>query len=75
VDIPALDVACTLQVSAHHPVADGWTADQCTICDDTPSELQLGFCDAARSGATLDDVLLRFAFLVADRRPEGPDDG
>jgi hypothetical protein len=67
VDIPAQDVVCTLQVSAHHPVAGGWTPDRCTIQDDTPSELRLGFCDAARPGATMDDVVLSFAFIAADR--------
>lgn len=65
IDIPAQDVACTLQVSAHHPVAGGWTADRCTVEDDTPSELRLGFSDAARPGARRDDVVLSFAFLAA----------
>lgn len=67
VDIPAQDVACTLQVSAHHAVADGWTTDRCSIQDDTPGELRLGFCDAARPGATPEDVVLSFAFIATDR--------
>jgi len=62
VDIPAYDMACTLEVSAEHSVAGGWAPDRCAIEEDTPSELRLGFCDPTRSGSSDSDVLLTFAF-------------
>jgi hypothetical protein len=66
VDIPAHEVACTLEISADHAVAGGWAPDRCTIEQDTPNALRLGFCDPARSPPE-DDLVLTFAFPGRDR--------
>lgn len=71
VDIPAQAADCRLEVWARHATARGWDDDQATITDDTPSRLQISFCDPGSAVAQLDDVQLSFAFRTAnpnDRR-------
>lgn len=61
VDIPPQDVDCQLEVRARHAAPGGWEDDRCTVQEDTPNELRLGFCDPSRPGSLADDVLLSFA--------------
>lgn len=68
IDIPPQDVGCRLEIRSRHAGCEGgWQDDRCTVQDDTPSELRIGFCDAARPGALPDDVLLSFAFVPINR--------
>jgi hypothetical protein len=67
VDIPAQDADCRLEVWGRHAVAEGWKDDRCSVDDDTPSCLQIGFSDRALPHARKDDVLLSFTFEPADR--------
>jgi len=68
VDIPAQDVDCRVEIRSRHAGRDGWGDDRCTIQEDTPDELRIGFCNAAKPGSRPDDVLLSFA-IGAPRRP------
>jgi hypothetical protein len=67
IDIPPQDVGCRLEIRSRHTGHEGWQDDRCTVQEDTPNELRIGFCDAARLGALPDDVLLSFAFAPANR--------
>ena len=63
IDIPAQDADCRLDVSAQHATEGGeWQDDRLTILDDTPSRLDIGFFNPARSVAHPNDLLLSFAF-------------
>jgi hypothetical protein len=65
VDIPAQDVDCRLEVDARHAVEGGWKDDRCSVQDDTPSRLQLGFADRSLPYSKTDDILLSFVFQPA----------
>lgn len=67
VDIPVQDVDCRLEVAARHIIEGEWRADRCTIEEETPSRLQLGFANRALPYSKSDDVLLSFAFQPAVR--------
>jgi hypothetical protein len=67
IEIPPLDVGCRLEIRSRHAGRAGWQDDRCIVQEDTPNELRIGFCDAARLGALPDDVLLSFAFGPANR--------
>lgn len=63
IDIPAQDANCRLEVSAQHATERGeWQEDRLTILNDTPSRLDIGFFNPARSAAHANDLLLSFAF-------------
>lgn len=62
VDIPSQDTDCRLEVWGRHAVVGGWKDDRCSVQDDTPDALQIGFSDRALAGAQKDDVLLSFTF-------------
>jgi hypothetical protein len=68
IDIPPQDVDCRVEVRSRHAALDGWEDDRSTIQEDTPDELRIGFCNAARPGSRPDDVLLSFA-IGAPHRP------
>lgn len=68
IDIPPQDVDCRVEIRSRHAARGGWEDDRCTIQEDTPDELRIGFCNAARPGSHPDDVLLSFA-IGAPRRP------
>jgi len=67
IDIPPQEVDCRVEIRSRHAARDGWEDDRCTIQEDTPDELRIGFCNAARPGSHPDDVLLSFA-IGAPRR-------
>lgn len=67
IDIPPQDVDCWVEICSRHAARDGWEDDRSTIQADTPDELQIGFCNAAKSGSRPDDLLLSFA-IGAPRR-------
>lgn len=69
VDIPAQDIDCRLDVQSRHAVEGGWEADRCSVGDDTPAQLQLGFSNPGLPHAKSDDILLNFAFQPATRPP------
>jgi hypothetical protein len=69
VDIPAQDTDCRLEVCGRHAFDGGWKDDRCTVEDDTPGRLLIGFSDRALPFAHKDDVLLSFTFQNADRQP------
>lgn len=73
IDIPAQDVECRLEIESRHETAQGWKSDRAASQEDTPDQLSIGFCDASRSGARPDDVLLSFAFGSRDRRRQKED--
>jgi hypothetical protein len=75
IDIPPQDVGCRLEIRSRHAGREGWEDDRCTVQDDTPNELRIGFCDAAKPGALPDDVLLSFAFVPINRPRSEPYDG
>jgi hypothetical protein len=68
VHIPAQEMDCELSIRSQHRTSEGWADDQGTVDDDTPSQLQIGFCDTARPGARHDDVLLSFTFAPGARQ-------
>jgi hypothetical protein len=68
IDIPPQDVDCRVEIRSRHAARDGWKDDRCTIQEDTPDELRIGFCNAARPGSRPDDVLLSFAIGAPRRR-------
>lgn len=61
IDIPPQDVDCRVEIWSRHAAREGWEDDRCTIQEDTPDELRIGFCNAAEPGSHPDDVLLSFA--------------
>ena len=68
---------CRVEIFSRHIARNGWEDDRCTIQQDTPDELRVGFCDAAKPGSHPGDVLLSLA-IGAPRRPsksEAEDDG
>jgi hypothetical protein len=67
VDIPAQDADCRLEVWGSHAIPGGWKDDRCSIEDDTPNRLLIGFSDRALLLAQTDDVLLSFTFAPAER--------
>lgn len=69
VDIPAQDADCRLEVRGRHAVTNGWKDDRCSMGDDSPSCLQIGFSDRALPYARKDDVLLSFTFERPDGQP------
>ena len=76
IDIPAQDADCRLEVSGRHAIVGGWKDDRCSVDDDTPRRLQIGYSDRALPYARTDDVLLSFTFEPTDRQPlSGADKG
>jgi hypothetical protein len=69
VDIPAQDSDCRLEVWGSHAIPGGWKDDRCSIEEDAPDCLQIGFSDRAMVLARTDDVLLSFTFARADPAP------
>jgi hypothetical protein len=65
IDVPAQDADCRLEASSRHPVAGGWQDDQCSVDEDTPGHLALGFSNPSSPIAQEGDVLLSFAFRAA----------
>ena len=67
IDIPPQDVDCRVDVCSRHAVRGGWEDDRCTVQDDTPDGLRIGFCDPSMPGSQVDDVLLSFAIGTPPR--------
>ncbi len=67
IDIPAQPGDCRLEVKSRHAVVGGWADDACTINEDTPGQLILGFSDASLPGVHRDDVVLNFVFKAPAR--------
>lgn len=66
-EIPVQDVDCSLEVRSVHATLAGWVDDHIFVEDDTPNQLQIGFCDLGRPGARHDDVLMNFTFSGSAR--------
>jgi hypothetical protein len=69
VDIPAQSMACHLEISACHATVDGWQDDQWVVIEDTPSKLEIGFCNARATTAQEDDLSVSLALNGA--KPSG----
>jgi len=69
IDIPAQDTDCRLEAWSRHSIAEGWADDRCSVEDDTPSRLMIGFSDPSRPKARKDDVLLSFTFEGLEEHP------
>lgn len=67
VSIPAQDADCRLEVRSRHAVGDDWADDRCSVVDDTPNRLLLGFAGPSAPAPGKNDVSLSFA-IVAGRR-------
>jgi hypothetical protein len=65
VDIPAQARDCRLEVWASHAAPGGWKDDRCTVEDDTPDGVEIGFSDRALPQARKDDVRLSFTLTRA----------
>jgi len=62
ISIPAQDTDCRLVVTSRHTLGGSWANDHCSVGEDTPSHLLLGFCDRTQTGRSQDDVALSFVF-------------
>lgn len=76
IDIPPQDADCRVEIRSRHSGRDGWNDDRCTVQEDTPDELRIGFCNPARPGSRADDLVLSFSIGGPPRASDKePDDG
>lgn len=62
VDIPAQRLDCRVEIFARHKTPTGWGDDRSVVIADTPSRLEIGFCDPGLSTGERDDISLSLAF-------------
>ena len=62
ISIPAQDVDCRLEVWSRHAAGRDWSNDHCSVGEDTPSHLLLGFSRRVQSADAGDEIALSFAF-------------
>lgn len=68
IDIPAQDADCRVEVSSGRHATAGWQDDRCSIHEDTPSRLLMGFSDPSSPESRNNEVLLSFDFAASDAR-------